>query len=109
MACVPEQVGGGAHSEEEEAADLTGDGADGERRRAGSAVANGGCGRRATPAALHGEGRGRVRKEIGGGRHKEAPHARNWRGTHRGRRISDGNGARGRRPWRVGARDRVRV
>ena len=105
----PEQAWGGVHGDEEEAVDLTGESTDGVRRRAGGAAANGGCGRRATPTALHGEGRGWVRKEIGGGRHKEAPHARNWRGTHRGRRISDGNRGRGRRPRRVGSRDRVRV
>ena len=81
----PEQAGEGAHGDEEEAVDLTGDSADGERRRAGSAAVNGGCGRRATPAALHGKGGGRVRKGNEGGRCEEAPHARNRGGTHRGR------------------------
>ena len=48
----PERFGARAHGVEGATANLTGDGADRERRRAGGATANGGCGRRATPAAL---------------------------------------------------------
>ena len=68
--------------------DLTGDSADGERRRAGEAAANGGCGRRATPNGLHGQREGRMRRGTGRGGGGDAPQARNRAAAHRRRRIA---------------------
>ena len=53
--------------------DLTGDGADGERRRAGDAAANGGCGRTGAVAGLCSKGEGRVRREIERGQGEMLP------------------------------------
>jgi len=99
----PEQAGEGAHGEEEEAVNLTGGGADGKRRRTGGATALGGGRPRRAAAALRGEGRGRVRRGIEGGRRVEASYARNRGGAHRRWRTAAATELGVARPWRFGS------
>ena len=73
----PERGRGGAHGDEEVAANLTGDGAGEERQRRGGATSRGGGGRRRSPTALQGGRGGRVRGEIERGKGGDAPRARN--------------------------------
>ena len=58
--------------------------ADGEeRRRGGGTTERSGGGRRRSPAGLHGQSEGRMRRGTGRGEVGYAPQARNWHGTHR--------------------------
>ena len=74
------------------AASLTGGLDGGERRRGGGATATSSGGRRGSPAALHGRGRGRIRRGIEGGEGGEASPARNRATAHQNGRIAAAGG-----------------
>ena len=92
-----EGLGARAHGVKKVAVSLTGGLDGGERRRGNGATPTSGGGRRGSPAALQGRGRGRIRRGIEGGEGGEASPARNRATAHRRRRIAAAGGARG---WR---------
>ena len=86
---------GRAHGMSQAAASVTGGGTSGEEQRRGGAMTNGGGRRRLSPAGLHGQREGRMRRGTGRGEGGDALQERNRAAAHRRRRITAGSEAPG--------------